>query len=146
MFSRRCGSYCLFAVMLSAGFFVCFGGRILLGISKDPTWIFKDEEAFFRLVIGYPVIEELAFRGVIQGWLLRRTDSAKIAGKLSWANGITSLLFVAVHFVHHTPVWAAAVWIPSLMFGYVREYSGSVVPAVILHGMYNLFFYALLGR
>ena len=98
------------------------------------------------LILFYPVVEELSFRGVIQGIMLRWTQRREIVPGISMANGITSLLFVAVHFVHHPPVWATAVLIPSLIFGYFRDRFGSVIPAIVLHAFYNLMFYALVGK
>jgi len=114
--------------------------------AADPGWLLADGRAFGILILFYPVIEELSFRGVIQGVLLKGTHRREMLPGITVANGITSLLFTAIHFVHHPPVWAAAVVVPSLIFGYFRDRFESVVPAVILHIFYNLIFYATVGK
>jgi membrane protease YdiL (CAAX protease family) len=117
------------------------GGR---GTELGDWW--HDGSAFVRLIVVYPLVEELAFRGVVQGALLRWTHRRELAPALSLANAITSLLFVAIHCVYHPPVWAAAVLIPSVIFGYARERFGGVTVAVILHAYYNGLFYTTMGH
>jgi len=84
----------------------------------------------------YPVLEELCFRGLLQGWLLQRLGGATHAG-ISAANLITSLAFAAAHLHAQPPAWALATLLPSLVFGWVRERYGRVLPAIALHVYYN---------
>jgi membrane protease YdiL (CAAX protease family) len=107
-------------------------------------WL-HEGSAFWLLVVVYPVVEELAFRGVIQGALLRWSAAKEMLPGITVANGLTSALFVAMHFVHHPPMWAVAVLVPSLVFGYFRDRFGSVLPSVVLHAFYNLIFYTTMG-
>jgi membrane protease YdiL (CAAX protease family) len=95
-----------------------------------------DWSAWFTLVLLQPIVEELAFRGVLQGQLLR-WNSARKAGPLTWANLLTTVLFVAMHGLSQPPAWALAVAVPSLVFGHLRERFGSVLPAIMLHAFYN---------
>ena len=53
------------------------------------------------------------------------------------------LVFTALHFVNHPPPWAAAVLLPSLLFGYFRDRHGSVLPAIVLHVFYNAGYFLL---
>lgn len=93
----------------------------------------------------YPVLEELAFRGFIQSWLLDAVQFAKKQmGGISIANIITSVLFAAAHLFSQHPLWAASVFLPSLVFGYFRERHDSVVPSIILHCWYNTGFFLIL--
>lgn len=92
--------------------------------------------AWVSLVLVQPLAEELAFRGVLQGQLMRRWPGRR-AGPLSWANGVTTLAFALAHLWSQTPAWAAAAVLPSLVFGHLRERHRSVWPAVAVHAVYN---------
>jgi len=89
------------------------------------------------LILIAPVIEELAFRGWLQG-LLTGTRLGKImhAG-VSGQNMVTSLCFAAFHLVSHTWLWSLAVVAPSLIFGFFRDRYQSVIPAILLHAYFN---------
>ncbi len=113
---------------------------------EHPLWLFSDPYAFLMLVLFYPMVEELSFRGVIQGALALKFSNRLYGGFLSAANLVTSLLFVAIHFVHHPPLWAMAVFVPSLIFGYFRDRFGGVVPSIVLHAFYNGVFYSTMGH
>jgi len=113
---------------------------------RNPLWLLQDHYAFLMLILFYPIIEELAFRGVIQGYLSLHIPRHYFGAHLTVANLLTSLLFVAIHFVHHPPLWAIAVFVPSLIFGYFRERFGSVIPAIVLHAFYNGVYFGFMGR
>lgn len=93
------------------------------------------------LLLWQPVIEELLFRGALQGLLLRSDLGARAVAGTSLANIITSLAFVIFHLVHQPVFWAIAVFFPSLLFGYFRDRSGSILPPLILHIAYNAAFF-----
>lgn len=97
-----------------------------------------ETRSLFFLIVFYPVIEELAFRGVIQEYIATKTKEYPTYLYFSLANIITSLLFVAIHFVHHTPLWAMLVFIPSLIFGYFKEQYNHIGPSIFLHMFYNV--------
>lgn len=84
----------------------------------------------------YPVLEEVVFRGLIQE-LVQQTVSARAFGPLSVANLLTSLLFTGLHFLTHTPLWAALVFFPSLVFGYFKDRHRSLRAPILLHVCYN---------
>lgn len=91
----------------------------------------------------YPLLEEWLFRGLLQPQLLTcRPFRIQYLG-LSYANLLTSLLFAAAHLFTQPPLWAAAVIIPSLVFGAFRDRYQSVVPAIILHSFYNLGYFLI---
>ena len=96
--------------------------------------------AWLRFVLVWPLLEELLFRGLLQGQLLRLTEHGgeqRRIGPFSWANGLTTLAFVATHLPAQPLAWALAVAVPSLMLGHLRERLASVWPAVALHMVYN---------
>jgi len=94
--------------------------------------------AWVSLVLVQPLLEELVFRGILQGQLLRLTAARRAAGPLSWANLAVSAAFAALHLPTQAPASALAVFFPSLVFGHLRERFGSVWPAVAVHAYYNL--------
>jgi membrane protease YdiL (CAAX protease family) len=85
----------------------------------------------------YPVVEELLFRGVIQGALLDRSSLTICHLGISRANMITSLLFVSLHLVNQSPGWALAVLVPSLALGHIRERYSSLAAPILLHIVFN---------
>ena len=94
------------------------------------------------LLLWQPVAEELLFRGVLQGALLRMPGFAPSIAGISLANLVVSAGFVLMHFVHHPWPWALGVFIPSLIFGFYRDASGSVLPPIVLHVFFNAAFFA----
>ena len=101
----------------------------------------REPWTFALYAIVYPVLEELAFRGLIQGELLKRLRAQ--AGPLSSANALTSALFAAAHVVLRPSWLAASTFAPSLVFGYFRERHGSLVSPIVLHVTYNAGFLLL---
>lgn len=103
------------------------------GVSEYSNTLF-----WVSVILYYPVLEELLFRGALQGALLRWGcwSRRKLAG-VSGANLIASLAFVAAHLVYQDPAWAMAVFGPSLIFGFCRDDSESVYYPVILHACWN---------
>jgi hypothetical protein len=83
-----------------------------------------------------PLAEEFAFRGALQGRLLTLT-AARRAGPITVANAGATAAFVLWHLPSQTLGWALAVTLPSLVFGHLRDRSGSVLPATFVHIIYN---------
>ena len=98
---------------------------------------------WLSLVLWQPLVEELLFRGLLQGRLLEHPWGRRRRLGLSQANWVTSALFAVLHAATHPPLWAAAVFVPSLVFGQARDRAGSVLPAVALHIFYNAGYFSL---
>ncbi len=96
-----------------------------------------------QLVLVYPFIEELLFRGFLQGRLLSFNWGAFNRVGFTRANLVTSIIFTAFHFINHPPLWAVSVFIPSLLFGYFRDRHNSVYPSIALHVFYNGLYFLL---
>ena len=94
-----------------------------------PRW-------FLSLVLAYPVLEEILFRGLLQE-LVRDYISTATFGPLTLANLLTSVLFAGAHFFYPAPAWAALVFFPSLIFGFFKERTATLTAPVILHVFYN---------
>jgi len=114
-----------------------------------PTRPAKPAEVFSRgfllLILFWPVVEELVFRGILQAELYRVSWARQSRFGISAANVLTSILFTLAHVPHHPPLWAAAVIVPSLIFGYFRDRTCAVYPSILLHVYYNLGYFLLTG-
>ena len=99
--------------------------------------------ALFSLVLIQPVIEELLFRGLLQGQVLQLAWGRRQWAGVTTANLMVSVVFVALHFLTHPPLWAFGVLFPSLLFGYFRDRHHSVYPSMALHVFYNAGFFLL---
>ncbi len=88
--------------------------------------------------ISIAVVEEVIFRGAVQGWLLRKEVFKSSLLGFSRANWLTSALFAAAHVWQHLLSLVPGYLLVSLVLGYFRErYRGILVP-VVLHAWYNL--------
>jgi membrane protease YdiL (CAAX protease family) len=113
-----------------------------LYITKGVTGI-TDLSVLLTLVLLFPIIEEILFRGFIQSFLAKRLHQRWSI--ISLANVLSSILFVLAHFINHPPVCALAVLIPSLVFGYIQERTNNLAAPIALHSTYNAGFFLLLG-
>ncbi len=114
---------------------------VALGLWAGP-WLRAPVGAWgwFSLVLLMPLLEEWVFRGLLQTQLLHVTAAngqPRRWGPISWANGLTTLAFVALHLVAQPLAWALAVALPSLVLGHLRERLHSVWPAMGVHVVYN---------
>lgn len=92
--------------------------------------------ALISFLVVQPIVEELVFRGALQGHLLGRGWTRRI-GPVSSANVVTTSAFAGLHLLAQPPAWAIAVAAPSLVFGHLRERFASALPAIALHSIYN---------
>ncbi|MGB5455672.1 MAG: JDVT-CTERM system glutamic-type intramembrane protease [Gammaproteobacteria bacterium] len=135
--ARRCWHDYRLALALVAGVLVVWAGH---------SWLppFSSHHAFdwklmASLIIWQPLFEEILFRGLIQGQLLKRDWGQRSRLQISTANIITSLLFVGIHLFMNSPLFSMTLLIPSLVYGYFRDRCNSVYPSILLHSAYNAF-------
>ena len=96
--------------------------------------------AWASFVLVQPLTEELVFRGILQGQVLRLTThhgQPRRLGPVTLANVLITVAFVALHLRAQPLAWALAVAAPSLVLGHLRERMGSVWPPVMVHMVYN---------
>ncbi|MEJ2060231.1 MAG: JDVT-CTERM system glutamic-type intramembrane protease [Gammaproteobacteria bacterium] len=117
--------------------YLWFRPPIILG------WPLNHPLLALKLVLFFPLAEEIVFRGLIQDFL--HTHLKHQWGYLSAANLLTSLLFAALHLINHAPAWALLVIFPSLVFGYFRERHETLLTPVGLHIFYNAGYFLLLA-
>lgn len=110
---------------------------LALGLAAGPSMrVPAGWGAMLSFLLLRPVLEELVFRGMLQGELARRLPSRRL-GPLTLANLATTAAFVALHLPAQPLGWALAVAVPSLVFGHLRERFASVLPPIGLHVAYN---------
>lgn len=114
-------------------------------LNKLMAWSAAEPDLLTLAMVSllHPVLEELAFRGALQTSLFNRGFGSIWRFGLTQANCITSVAFALFHLWHQSPVWAAAVLLPSLVFGFFRDRYNSTVPSIILHCFYNIGFFVL---
>ena len=118
------------------------GGVFVLWAIHDMLPPFSSEFEFhwklwLSLVIWQPVVEEILFRGILQGQLVKTRWGPRSFMHITAANVVTSILFAAIHMVNNSPLFALAVFVPSLVFGYFRDLCNSVYPPILLHAAFN---------
>ncbi len=109
----------------------------VLGFGIAPHNVARDVAS----LVLWSVAEEIVFRGVVQPALLRLRALRQEKFFITGANGLTSLLFAALHAWHHPIAVALAIFPVSLVLGRAREKSGRVWPAALLHIYFNLLLY-----
>ena len=95
-------------------------------------------ESLVKVLLLSPVLEELIFRGGVQTLLDRTVFGARLVVRgVTVGNVLTSALFAAAHLWVAPPALAAAIFLPSLVFGRLRQLYASLLPAMVVHAVYN---------
>ena len=94
------------------------------------------------LVVWQPMVEEILFRGVVQGQLVSTRWGARSCFGISVANILSSFAFAATHLFNSDAMLAPTVLVPSLLYGYFRDRFTSCIPSIALHCAYNGMVYA----
>ena len=77
-----------------------------------------------------PIAEELIFRGYLLGRLQRFGPAIAIL--------VTATVWTALHYFYPLPV-LAVILMDGILLGLARWKTGSVVPPIIMHALYNLY-------
>jgi len=117
----------------------------VLTVAQPLPWPQILSLSFFVAVLWQPVVEELLFRGCLQGWFLTHDWGPRSWVGISIANILTSLIFAGAHVAAHTFPWAVSTMFPSLLFGVLRDRFGSILPPQALHIVYNAGYFMLTG-
>ena len=126
----------LFWLALAAGPACWLVLYLLLSPVLQLAWPLASPVVYLLPVLLYPVLEEIVFRGLIQE-LVHDYISTRGFGPLSIANLLTSVLFAGLHLFSQSPLWAALVFFPSLVFGFFKDRYRSLTVPIILHVFYN---------
>jgi membrane protease YdiL (CAAX protease family) len=137
MHAPRCyHDYRFYIVLLAAAFVLWLAHDLLPHYTHRIEFHWK---LWLSLIIWQPVIEEILFRGILQGQLIKTSWGRRSWLNISAANIVTSIAFVIIHLVNNPPLFSISVIVPSLLFGYFRDKCNSVYPAILLHIAFNAF-------
>ena len=95
---------------------------------------------FLYFVVGAAIQEEIIFRGLLQTTVVRQFPAtlSLFRTSLSYAAIIVALLFGLIH-LEVNPITAAAAFVLGLFSGELRHRSGSLLPAILVHAVFNAF-------
>ncbi|MEZ9697728.1 JDVT-CTERM system glutamic-type intramembrane protease [Vibrio sp. 10N.261.46.E12] len=96
--------------------------------------------ALVNILLVYPVLEEVSFRGGIHDFLLKQKLLNNQYYGVSVSNVVTSCLFASFHLMQHPPLFAALTFIPSVILGHFKERYGSLLVPIALHCLFNAIF------
>jgi hypothetical protein len=88
-------------------------------------------------VVGAPVVEELFFRGLLQGAFSRRVGAVP-------AIFITALIFSFAHIFDEGPVAPVVLFPAALVLGYLRYRTGRLAAGMVAHATFNATMFLLL--
>jgi membrane protease YdiL (CAAX protease family) len=113
--------------------------RLSLG-TRPPEVSFRPWMTFLYFVVGASIQEEIIFRGLLQTTLARQFPATLsfFGTSLSYAAIIVSVLFGLIH-LEVNPITAAAAFVLGLLSGELRHRSGSLLPAILVHAVFNAF-------
>ncbi len=105
-----------------------------------PEVAFRPWMTFLYFVVGAAIQEEIIFRGLLQTTLARQFPATLsfFGTSLSYAAIIVALLFGLIH-MEVNPITAAAAFVLGLLSGELRHRSGSLLPAILVHALFNAF-------
>ena len=107
---------------------------LFVNTTPEPS---ADTKRLLLLVIVYPILEEIVFRGALQGWLRKKSWGLRHRLGVTNANILTSIVFAAFHLIRRPNIWSAGVILPGLVFGFFRDRYGNLYASVALHIFYN---------
>jgi membrane protease YdiL (CAAX protease family) len=118
------------------GFDWWWSPRLAFSLSRLPGDFWSIALAQF-LVVALP--EETLFRGYLQTRIEKRFPSRSWHRvPIGWAIPLTSAAFAVGHFIVTPQPSRLAVFFPSLLFGALRHWTGSLVAPVLFHGACNV--------
>lgn len=93
---------------------------------------------FQLFLIALP--EEFFFRGYMQGAfnLVFRRRWNILGARMGLAWPLTALVFALSHSVVHYAWWHFSIFFPALLFGWLRERTGSITAPILFHAVSNI--------
>jgi uncharacterized protein len=106
----------------------------LLGLTPEGTtgWVIL----FAMAVVGAPIIEELFFRGLVQGAFTRRIGAVP-------AIFVTAVIFCVAHVLSEGPTAPIALFPAAVVLGYLRYKTGRLAAGMVAHALFNASLFAL---
>jgi len=123
------------AFIAAPGFWVAWS--FYVAAEPDWGWPLNAPFRFLLLAVIYPILEEIVFRGALQGWLRKRDRTLHDWRGLTLANVITSGAFSVFHLFRNSVGMSIAVFAPSVIFGFFRDRYDHLHTPIALHIFYN---------
>ncbi len=110
-----------------------------LYLDANPNWGWPLHAPlnYLSLAVIYPVLEEIVFRGALQGWLRKQEWTLHDWRGFTLANVITSTAFAISHLFRNTVGMSIAVFAPGMVFGFFRDRYNHLHTPIALHIFYN---------
>jgi membrane protease YdiL (CAAX protease family) len=87
-------------------------------------------------VVGAPLVEELFFRGLLQGAFTRRVGAVP-------ALFITAIIFCFAHVINEGPLAPIVLFPAALVLGYLRYRTGKLAAGMVAHALFNASLFVL---
>ena len=143
MFLKGVVAFILSVLVVFPPFLVCSHFWMIIAFGKThfalaPFPDFAKTAIFQILLIALP--EEFFFRGYMQTTLDRvfRKKWRILGAALGWSWIITSVVFAFSHSMVHYRWWHFSIFFPSLLFGWLREKTGSITAPILFHATSNI--------
>ncbi len=125
---------------------VVWGGIVwILGFESDVGSFVRSPFRAGAILLLYPVLEEVVFRGLVQDYISIKTKACDSFLSVTWANWLTTMLFCLTHFVTRSLTVALLVAVPSLVLGALRDKRFSIKELAAIHVYWNGGVYLLIG-
>lgn len=96
---------------------------------------------FLYQILAVAIPEEFYFRGYLQP-IMNKIWKPKwkiLGADLGWGWIITALVFAFAHSVIQLKWWHFSIFFPGLVFGYLKEKTGSITAPILFHAFSNAF-------
>jgi membrane protease YdiL (CAAX protease family) len=136
--------YRYIAVAIALGVPIAWALTVLVNhLSSGPAPLemsVRPWKIILYFVVGAAIQEEVIFRGLLQTTLARQFPATVsfFGASLSYAAIIVALLFGLIH-IEVNLITAVAAFVLGLLSGELRHRSGSLVPAILVHAIFNAF-------
>lgn len=149
-FSRSLRTGILISFLLLTPYFIIFalwykGPSVdLSGWTMITRWL---KMALYQFCyIAFP--EEFFFRGYLQTRLNQSLGKPfqLLGAQTGWGIFLTALVFMLFHLVYAVNLWTLGVLLPALIFGWLREKTGSITASTVFHALSNIILFTLQGR
>ena len=98
------------------------------------------------LLLLFPVLEEIVFRGLLQGFLAKKWGGSRTFLGMGLPNCGTTFVFCLTHLLTRSPLVSAMVLIPSLALGAMRDRGFSITTLACIHMYWNAGTFLLIGH
>ncbi len=118
-----------------------FLARLVMGVELDISWPGHLAGLLVWQLLGVSLPEELFFRGWLQGRLNQVLGTTRLLRAQAGPGlFIAALMFAGAHFIIEPSPGRLLVFFPGLLFGFLRERSGSIAVPVLAHTAGNFCF------